>query len=432
MGLWDGISISVGAAIGAGILRTPGTVANELGIPELILFAWLLGGLIALVDALVLAELSTLFPFAGGWYVYIEKAFGRLPAFLYGWAATLIIYPASVAALGVVFGEYLGELAGFNPASARVSAVVVIAVLAILNYLGLKEGKIAQRILTGSKVLFLLILSAAVVIFGARRAGASAIETQHSSLGLMAFAVALQSILWTYAGYGDVVTMSEEVKASSRVLPRSLVRSTVLVISIYLILNFSLLRVLGNQGVASSVLPARDAAVEAFSSPGKAAVELIALFIILGGLNSQLLTGPRVVFALSRAGLAFRQLSNVNEGGTPNAALLLVSALAIGYAVSGTFESLLTLTIFVIWLSGLLVTLSLFVFRKRFPDLERPFKIPAYPFLPALLVLFALVFLALTFHSRPRETVSGIVFIAIGVPSYFIWNRVRRRARAGG
>jgi APA family basic amino acid/polyamine antiporter len=421
----------VGAAIGAGILRTPGAVARDIGVPEFVLLAWLLGGLIALVDALVLSELSTLFPFAGGWYVYIEKAFGKLPAFLYGWAATLIIYPASIAALGVVFGEYLGQVIGPTPFSARAPAVLVIVVLAALNYVGLREGKTAQRILTGSKVLLLILLSTVVVFSGARGEAGTAGVVHKGSISLLAFMVGLQSILWTYAGYGDVVTMSEEVKGSSRVLPRSLIRSTVIVICVYLFLNFSLLSVLGNRGMAGSLLPAKDAAMVVFGRPGELVVELIALFIILGGLNSQLITGPRVTFALSRAGLTFGPLRRVNKGGTPGPALLFVGGLGALYAISGTFESLLTLAIFVIWLSGILTTMSLFVFRMRFPDMERPFKIPAYPFLPALLIVFALVFLALTFRSNPRETVSSLSLIAIGVPSYFIWKSLKKKEEAG-
>ncbi len=431
--------MSIGVAVGVGIFRSPGEVAALLDAPLLILAAWLLGGLYALLDAQVLAELSAMIPRAGGWYAYIHRAYGAFPAFLYGWATSLVTYPGSVAALAIPIAEYLARAFPVASSVARGAAVACLIVLASTNALGLRAGRGVQNGLTAAKLLGLAALAFGLFLIGDASADVGpASETARRAPSLLplvaAMGLALQTVLWSYDGYGDVVTLGEEIREPGRNVPRAIAVAVVSITALYLVLNAAFLRAIGVEGLARSTLPAADAARVVFGGLGEAFIVGLALLTILDSMNAQLLSGPRITFAMARDGLFFGFARSVTEGGTPIGALALQTAAALAFVLLiPDFRQLVALTIFVIWLASAMNTVALFVLRRREPDRPRPFRVLGYPWAPAVLLLGSGALLANMVVQQPGVIVKGLVVIGAGVPIYGIWRLVMRlRAESDG
>src|SRR5574341_923076 len=342
----DGLAMVVGIIVGSGIFRTPGLVAGQLGRPILTFVAWVLGGALALLGALVFAELATRFPQAGGKYVYAREAFGRRAAFVVGWVEALGIYAAAIAAIGTVAGEYLGRLVG-GPAA------------------------LTPLLAAGWVALFTAINLGGVAVWGA-------------------LAVAFQSVIWTYYGYPDAAKIAEEVVDPGRTLPRVFLGGIATAIALYLLLNAAFLHVLPLERIAASNLVAGDVAQAIFGAKGGTVMAALALLVVLASLNGNVFVTPRVIFGLARDGLAPSVFARVNAGGTPWVAMLLVGATAIALAAKGTFEKLLGLAITLILVVDGAMVLALVRLRRRHPD--APFRVPLYPLVP---LLFAGVYAAL-------------------------------------
>ncbi len=259
--LFDGLALVVGIMIGSGIFRTPGLVARQLGRPWLTFVAWLLGGVLALAGALCFAELATRHPKAGGKYVYAREAFGRRIGFVVGWCEGFAMYPAAIAALGVVTGEFIGRLAGWPHGVSKWIGVATVALLVAINMTGVASGRWVQNVATSAKVL---ALSAVVVMAFAAGHG----EGWHGTLAgaptgvalLGALAVAFQSVIWSYYGYGDAAKIAEEVVDPGRTLPRVFLFGIAIATGLYLLLNAAFLHVLPFNRLATSVLVAGDVA----------------------------------------------------------------------------------------------------------------------------------------------------------------------------
>ncbi|MBX7223689.1 MAG: amino acid permease [Blastocatellia bacterium] len=464
LGVTAGIAVSMGVAIGAGIFRNPGEVAALLPNGTWILLAWVAGGALTLVDALVLAELSTSYPKAGGWYNYLRAAYGDFPAFLYGWAASLITYPGSIAAVAVAIGEYTTKLVQVsapqswflpnNPMAVKAVAVTAIVVFTILNLAGLKIASWTQQIFTSIKVLVLLLIVA--IAFGVSGTnpgmGASVGGAPPPTTSLLiAFGIALQFVVWTYDGYADVITLAEEVRDPGKSLPRALLGSIGMLTGLYVFINLAFLYVLTPVEMAGAKeLVAAEMVQRRIGTGGFVMLTAMALVTVIGGLNAHLLSGPRITFALSRDGLSFAWLSRVTKLGTPIGSLLLHSGCAVLLTLSGTFEQLISMTIFIIWITNTLNAFAVFLFRFRYPDRERPFKIPGYPVVPILALLVqGCLLLNMVYDSRTSfssglrlvqtgqyggalaaflgsPVISGIVIVAAGIPVYWVWQRFLR------
>lgn len=406
--LFDGLAMVVGIMIGSGIFRTPGLIARQLGRPWLTFVAWLLGGVLAFLGALCFAELATRHPKAGGKYVYAREAFGPRIGFVVGWVEGLAMYPAAIAALGVVTGEFLGRLAGWPPGVSKWVGVGAVALFVTINVIGVTSGRWVQNVATAAKVL---ALSAVVVIAFAAGTGAG----WHGTLlgaptGLALFgalAVAFQSVIWSYYGYADVAKIAEEVVDPGRTLPRVLLFGIAIAMALYLLLNAAFLHVLPFNQIAGSVLVASDVAA-AIVPRADLVITVLALLVVLASLNGNVFVTPRVIFGLSRERLGPAALAGVNAGGTPWAAMLLVGAVAMVLAATGTFVELLSIAIALILLIDSAVIASLFVLRMRQPD--APFRVPLYPLVPAA---FIAVYIALLVGTAMTQ--SGLVAIAVAV-----------------
>jgi APA family basic amino acid/polyamine antiporter len=382
--------------VGSGIFRTPGLVAKHLGSPWLILLAWLAGGVLSLLGALVFAELATRHPAAGGKYVYAREAFGRRAGFVIGWAETLGMYCVAMAGVGVVCGEYLGRLLGWG-ADARLSGALIVALVTGLNLFGVALGSWTQNLVTGAKVLALLavVALAAASGMGAGWSSAAAVPAGPALAG--ALAVAAQGVIWTYYGYPDAAKIAEEVVDPVRTLPRIFLLGIGCAAALYLLLNAAFLQVLPIGAIAASPLVAGDVAAAIFGPGSGALVAGLALLVVLGSLNGNVFVTPRIVFGMARDGLAPGLLARVNRGGTPWTAMLLVGAVAIALAVTGTFERLLTLAILTVLLTDGFMVFVLFRLRRKRTD--APFRVPFYPALPlAFLALYGALFAGAAFE----------------------------------
>lgn len=439
LGVGAGLAVSIGIAVGAGIFRTPQGVAQQLPSARWIMLVWLAGGALALVDAFVLAELSTFVPKAGGWYAYVRKAYGDFPAFLYGWATTLVTYPASVAGVALVLGDYLGTILKtvsqgripYGQWQSKAVAVAGILVFTGLNLVGVKQTSVAQQIFTAAKILaVLLVIGVAFGMTSPTGEGAVATAAGTAATGaitIAAFGVALQGVMWTFDGYGDAITLAEELKDPACDLPRALIGSIALLTALYLTLNAAFLAVLSPAEMAQAGNVAEVVVTRRLGQAGGILISALVCIIVIGGLNGQLISGPRITFAMARDGLSFDFLATVNRGGTPAGALLLHAACAIAFALYGKFFDLIALTIFIIWLVNVLNVVAVFLFRMRYGAESRSFKMPGYPVVPIL----ALAGYGFALFMMVRETrapvITGIVVILCGVPAFLVWRLTRGR-----
>jgi APA family basic amino acid/polyamine antiporter len=399
----------VGIAVGSGIFRTPGLVAAQLGRPGLTFVAWVLGGAVSLLGALVFAELATRHPQAGGKYVYAREAYGRRAGFVVGWVEGLVLYSSAIAAVATVSGEYLARLLAWRSTSARGLGVVLIVLFTGLNLLGVTAGRLVQNLTTGAKVLALALV---VVVAGFAGGGAG----WHTSLagaptGLAtwgALAVAFQAVIWTYYGYPDAAKIAEEIDDPDRRLPRIFLFGILGVTALYVLLNAAFLQVLPLERIASSTLVAGDVTAEIFGARAGALMAGLALLVVLASLNGNIFVTPRVVFGLARDGLGPVVLARVNAGGTPWTAMILVGVVSAALAASGTFERLLSLAItLVLALDGFMVFV---LFRLRRREGRPAFQVPFYPVLP---LAFLLTYAALFLGAAVQQPVVTVVALCV-------------------
>ena len=416
LGLFSGTMAVVGGIIGGGIFRTPATVAQRVGTPGLVLLAWVLGGVVALIGAFCFGELGQRRPRAGGGYVYLRETWGPLPAFLYGWTLVLVIATGAIAAVAVTFANYALALAGLSDRFTVPLAIGAIVLLAGINYVGVRPAAITQNIFTLLKLAALATLIGAGIFLAAPTAPVSA-STPPLTSGLGA---ALVPILFTYGGWQQTNFIAEEITEPERNLPRALVLGVAIVVAVYLLANVAYLRVLGVAGLAASTAPAADA-MQALLGPagGKLIAGGIAVSTF-GFLNLVILVTPRVLQAMAADGVFFARLATLHPvHRTPAPAIVVLAACAIILTLSGTFGQLVDYVTFGDWIFFGLTVAGLFVYRRR--DGPTAFGVPGYPWTPALFVLAAGYVVLSVVISSPRNAVMGAILIGVGVPVFHFW-----------
>jgi APA family basic amino acid/polyamine antiporter len=406
--LFDGLAMVVGVVVGAGIFRTPGLIAGQLGRPWLTFVAWVLGGALAFLGALIFAELATRLPRAGGKYVYAREAFGPRAAFVIGAVEGLALYPAAIAAISVAAGEFSARLFGWSGGVSLLGPAFVVLFTAI-NLTGVATGRWVQNVVTTAKIL---ALGGVVVIAFAAGDGAGwqgALPDAPRGVAVWgALAVAFQAVIWTYYGYVEAAKIAEEVVEPERTLPRVFLLGIAVVTGLYLLLNAAFLHVLPFDQVAASKLVAGDAAAAIFGTNGNLVITILALLVVLASLNGNVFVTPRVLFGLARDGLAPAALARVNAGGTPGPAMVVVGVVAVGLAATGQFGTLLSLAIFVVFLIDGFSVAALFRLRARQPD--APFRAPFYPYLPALFIaVYAVLFVGAALAQPGPALTAGAV-----------------------
>ena len=426
LGFTDLVLIVIGTVIGSGIFIVPATVlARSEGTLGTALLVWFIAGVLSLLGALTYGELGAANPDAGGLYVYIRDAFGPLPAFLYGWTTFFVIGSGSVATLAVAFTGYLGQFTTVTPMMAKIVAVLVIAVLTVINVRGTREGSTVQNWSTGLKSIAIVLMS---VLLLARGKGLSdnvvvwpSAVTPHLLSGV---GLAMIGVLWAYEGWQYATFSAGETRDAQRTFPRAIIAGTAVLIAIYLLANVAYVAAIGPAAVQTSSRVAADSVTALYgATAGKliAAVILVSMFSAANGLT---LTSPRLYFAMARDGVFFRRLAEVHPRfRTPAVAIIAGSAWAAVLAATGTFEQLLTYVVFSGWIFYGLGAMSIFVYRRRSPDMPRPFRVPGYPLTPVLFVAASAAIVLNTLFTQPGRALVGLGVVLTGVPVYLVWKK---------
>jgi APA family basic amino acid/polyamine antiporter len=421
LGVGFGVAVGVGMMIGAGILRSPAEVARQLPNPWLFLGAWLLGGVWALLGANAVAELATTVPRSGGQYVFVRRALGPYAGFLVGWNDWLST-TASVAAIAIVEAEALGALVPRLASHQVLIAEIAIAITAFVLMRGLRESDRAQRATSLVKALVLLALIGACLVW---RLGGGIVEAPArapllpSGMALFAaLAVALQGIIFAFDGWVGMAYFSGEVKEPGREIPRALIMGLLATLAIYLLVNVAFLAVLPMTAIAGSPLAAASAASVVFGTSGGMIVQLLIALALPSAIVGNTLAGSRVMFALAQDRLAPAALSRVNEGGTPATALLVSVIATAAFLLSGTFDRLLTICAFLFVASYSLSFLSVFVLRRREPDVPRPYRAWGHPWTTGAVLVGSVVFLGATLLADPRGAAIVAGLLVLSYPAY--------------
>ena len=414
--------LAVGSVIGSGIFLVPAAVLRACGgSVGLALFVWAAAGVLCFLGALTYAELCTRRPEAGGLYVFVREAFGRLPAFLYGWTLFLVIGPGAVATLAVAFATYLGEFVALSPMAAKGAAMAMIAVVTAINVRGARHSANVQNVTTALKAGAVAFLSLLLLAKGDRLLEPPPPAPEGFSV-VTGFGLALVAVLWAYEGWQFVTYSAGETRDPQRNFARGLAIGTGVLVALYLLANLGYVAVLGPGGVLAAERVASEAGAKVMGPlAGKflAAVILVAMF---SAANSIMLTSPRVYFAMAKDGLFFRRLAEIHPRfGTPAVSVLACAAWSAILAATGTFEQLLTYVVFAGWIFYGLGGAALFVYRRRDP--QAPFQTPGYPWTTLLFVASSAFIVLNTLVTQPRQAAMGGFIVLLGVPAYLFWRK---------
>jgi APA family basic amino acid/polyamine antiporter len=484
MTLTDATMLVAGSMIGSGIFIVSASMARGVPSPMWLMIAWVLSGVMTLLGALAYGEMAAMYPAAGGQYIFLRESMGSLMGFLYGWTFFVVIQTGTIAAVAVAFGRFMGVLfpaispdfftwfpradvcvaalgctdpkdaitLGLNPQ--RLVGLLSIVVLTWINLRGVREGKLVQTTLTVVKTGALALLILLGLTLGRNATAITANFTDGNFVGqwsigyglVVAFGAAMVGSLFSSDAWNSVTFAAAEVKNPSRNLPLALLLGTGLVSLLYIIANLSYLSVLPFDGaagagdvVARGIRHATQdrvgtaVAETIFGASGGAIMAIAILVSTFGCNNGLILSGARVLYAMSHDKLFFRQAGTLNRNRVPAFALIVQSIWTAILCLTGTYNQLLNYVIFAALLFYAFTTLGLFILRKKRPEAVRPYRAVGYPVLPALYILLCcgvMVLLLLSPTTR-TESISGLVLVLIGIPVFFLWRRVERPASVG-
>ena len=429
LGFTDVIGILVGTVIGSGIFIVPAAIAGHVQSPLLLLAVWATGGLLSFFGALSFSELGAAYPHAGGMYVFLREAYGRLVAFLFGWALFFVIDSGSIATLAVAFSsKYLPYFVPLPAVGQKIVALSLIALLVAVNYFGPRSGARVQNALTAIKVSALVGVSICVFAFGNgdTRNWVTPAAPPWSSAQIAAFGVALVASLWAYKGWETVTFSAGEIRDPQRTLPLGLFAGTLVVLGLYMVANLAYLYVMPIATLAKSNRIAGDAMQAAVGPIGASIVAAAILCSIAGAANGNFLTTTRVFYAMAKDGLFFRQIADVHpKYHSPHVSIVATGVWSAILSLTGTFEQLYTYVIFGQWLFFGLTVAAVIVLRRARPGLERPYRTWGYPVTPLLFIAAAAFIAVNTLIAQFWQSIAGLGIILLGVPAYFWWSRGR-------
>jgi APA family basic amino acid/polyamine antiporter len=440
LGVTHATAVVVGTIIGSGIFLVPTQMMQAVGSSRMVFLAWLVGGLLSFFGALTYAELGAMKPDAGGEYVYVRDAYGPLGGFLYAWTTLLISKPASIATITAGFVLILGTFPVFaffsqaivsHPLTVTYGQLVAIAAavfISFLNYIGVKKAGEFQRVFTLLKIA--IILGIVVVCFTDRGgAGWSNFATTFMGAkgGIAGFMAALVAALWAYDGWNDLNQVAGEIREPGKNIPVALIAGVAIVGALYVLVNAGVQYVLPAAAVAATPRPASDAVALVMGGLGASIVSAGMALSMLVTLNGTTMSGARVPFAAARDGYFFPSVAKIHPRYlTPSAAILLQLGLAVALLLVGeNFRQLFSLAIFAEWLFYMITASTVFVFRRRDPDAERPYRVWGYPVVPALFVVASGVLLYYTFTDNLRNSAAGSALILAGIPVFYYFRRQR-------
>ncbi|MGI6338824.1 MAG: APC family permease [Bacteroidales bacterium] len=459
LGLGYVIIIVISNIVGSGIFKKIAPMAAELHSSEWILLVWLAAGLITLFGALSNAEVAGLLADTGGEFVYLRTIYGRFFSFLYGWSLFTVIQTAAISGIAYVFTQSLNSIVPipdllpslqhlniggifypFQNFGIKLTTILLILFLTLLNMSGLKSGAWVNKavlIVVGAGLLVIVIAG----LTGGQEHAAGSMAASHSpvrsTVTLSSFYTAMLAAFWAYQGWVSVGFIGGEVKDPHRNIPKGIILGVAIVIIVYLVVNYTFLRLLSiPQLVEINNSGNQIAGIEAIRGLwGKGGVLFISLLIListLGCTNATILTGARPYYAMARQGLFFRGAGRLNSRNVPSASLLWQGIWASVLVLSGTFDQLTDMMIFAVYIFYGATVLGVFILRRRMPDAHRPYKTWGYPIIPAIFVLFCVGLFFNTIITRPREAGIGLSLIMLGIPVYFfLLRRARNRNDSG-
>lgn len=433
IGLWSATALVVGIVIGSGIFRSPAAVARYVMHPMIALGIWVAGGAITLCGALSIAELSAALPESGGFYAYLREGWGRGAAFVFGWSQLVLIRAAVTGGIAMVFGEYVLQAIGADPAAhpvaARAAAAAAIVFAAVANIRGVGVGAAIINLSAAAKFGALAALIAAALALGGGHGGTfqhlvavTPAATRAGGLGL-----ALVSVLWAYDGFADLSLVSGEVRNPHKNLPAAIITGTLAIIAIYVLANVAYLYVLPIERIAQSPLVAADVMTTLVGPVGSTMISVLVAVSTFGALNGTLLASPRIFFAMADDGLLFAPMARVHPRfKTPYVAILLAAALGVALVLSQTFETLSNTFVLATWPFYAMVVAALYRLRVTRPDLPRPYRALGYPVVPAVFIAAVVWFVVNALVSEPFSTGITFAMILAGVPVYQVLVRTGR------
>jgi amino acid transporter len=432
IGFSGGIAIIVGITIGSGIFRTPPTIAGLVPNALVIMALWTAFGLISVCGALALAELSTMLPRAGGVYVFLREAYGDAAAFVFGWLYVLVTTPTTVAALSVVFAEFLLNLLGRSQDARTVQLIALAAIVALTgaNVIGTRVGAAVSQVTTFVKVTALAAIILGVFLLGH---GSLANMTEGGTVPVSGLARAVASVIWTYDGWIAVSMIAGEVVAPERLMKRIIIVGMLLIVTLYIGANLAYLYMMPIGVMAQQKEAIARTVITAIAGPAAGVVIMLAIMTsVFGALNGNLLAKPRVAFAMARDGLIFSFLGKVHpRWSTPWTALVIQGIVAIIMVlVLKDFDALTTYFVVVEWAALIFAVAAVIVLRRKMADAPRPFRTPAYPLVPLIFVVGTVVGLAaIVWGALQAGNVSPIYGLGIavaGFPVFYAWKRLQR------
>ena len=450
LGLWDATMLVAGSMIGSGIFIVSAGMLRDLGSPAWMLVAWIVAGVLTVMAALSYGELASMMPKAGGQFVYLQRAYGKLTAFLYGWTAFTVITSGIIAAVAVAFAKFsavffpvlspdniLLDLGFVKVSTAQVYAVCAILLLTLFNTRGVESSKTFTTVFTTAKIVALLALIVVGLSVGlgtdvlstnfevgwsASTLGKDGTTTPLTGAALISMlGVAMVGSLFSSDGWNSVTFIAGEVKDPQRNIPRSLALGTFLVIGLYVLANITYLALLPNEGIMHAEADrVGTAAAEVIMGP--VAVSVMAILIMVstfGCINGYVLVGPRMYYAMAKEGLFFKKAATLSAKGVPQWATWVQCLWACVLCFSGTYGDLLDYATFASLLFYVVTIAGLFILRKREPDAVRPYRAFGYPFVPALYILCALGFCVNLLVNKPDFTVGSLVIVALGAVVFY-------------
>ncbi len=422
--------VLVGNVIGSGIFTTTGFMARDLGHPGLILSVWLIGALIAFAGAVSYSELGAAFPVAGGEYAYLRRAYGPFVGFLSGWTSFTIGFSAAIAAGAVSFAAYLLQLFPLNDEGGMWSTAIALALLWSVtgfHLAGVGPGGWLQRTLTVLQVGAILLLIAAGLTVGRGDWAHLRITDAHAAPRIGQWFVSLIFALYAYSGWNAAAYLAGEITDPARTIPRTLIGGTLVVALLYLALNgFYFYALPVSELARPPLLPVADKVARALLGfdAGRFVTAMLCLSIA-GAVSAMVWAGPRVYYAMAQDGLLPSFFADTTSGrGTPTNAILLQSLWASALIVSGSFERLVIYSGTVLMIFSALAVAAVIVLRHQEPNLPRPYRTPAYPFVPGIFVLVSIVIVGSALYERPLEGGLGIVTVLAGTPLYLLRRRL--------
>jgi len=433
IGFAGGVALIVGITIGSGIFRTPPTIAGLVPNPLVIMGLWTAFGLISICGALTVAELTSLLPQAGGVYVFLRESYGDAAAFVFGWLYVLLTTPTTVAALAVVFAEFLLNLLGATvDARVQLIAIAAIVLLTFANVLGARVGTAVSGVTTLVKVTALV-----AIILGAFLLGDGSVSNiaEGGAVQGGGLARAVAAVIWTYDGWVAVSMIAGEVVAPERLMKRIIVVGMLVIVTLYIGANLAYLYIMPVGVMAQQKEAIARTVMTAIAGPAGGTLIMLAIMTsIFGALNGNLLAKPRVAYAMGRDGLTFAFLGKIHpRWSTPWAAQAIVGVVAILMVLAlRDYDALITYFVVIEWAALLFAVAAVFVLRRKMADAPRPFRTPLYPWVPLFFLLGTIVGLSAIVWGQIQvgnfAPIYGLGIAAAGFPVHHLWKRLKRSA----